>query len=193
MKVEEGFNQTPPTEGHPFLDDPILPALLHRLCPSEHFNRIRADLVNLGTQVIPELRETANLATPPYLVQYNQWGQRIDKLVTSESWRKLKAVSQKEGIIGIFYERESGDFSRVHGFMKVLMMSGDAQVIDCPLSMTDGCARVLELHGSSTLREEVFGRLVSRDPDTAFTAGQWMTEVGLQMANTIPSDADLEN
>ena len=147
--------------------------------PHRHFNRIRADLVNLGTQVIPELRETANLATPPYLVQYNQWGQRIDKLVTSESWRKLKAVSQKEGIIGIFYERVSGDFSRVHGFMKVLMMSGDAQVIYCPLSMTDGCARgtppfnisftrsdvvafhaVLELHGSPALKAEVFGRLV---------------------------------
>ena len=35
MKVEDGFRQAPPVEGHPFLDDPILPALLHRLCPSE--------------------------------------------------------------------------------------------------------------------------------------------------------------
>lgn len=147
------------------------------LATRRHFDRIRSDLVNLGTRVIPELREIANLATPPYLVQYNQWGQRIDKLVTSESWRKLKGISQKEGIVGIFYERESGDFSRVHGFMKVLLTSGDTQVIYCPLSMTDGCARgdpplnifftgadalsiVLELHGSPSLREEVFCRLV---------------------------------
>lgn len=35
MKVEDGFKQTPPVEGHPFLDDPILPALLRRLCPQE--------------------------------------------------------------------------------------------------------------------------------------------------------------
>ena len=35
MKVEDGFRQSPPIEGHPFLDDPILPALLHRLCPPE--------------------------------------------------------------------------------------------------------------------------------------------------------------
>ena len=74
-------------------------------------------------------------------MQYDQWGQRIDRLVTSESWRKLRAISQREGIVGIFYERESGDFSRMHGFMKILMMAGDAQVIFCPLSMTDGCAR----------------------------------------------------
>ena len=109
--------------------------------PVRHLENIRSDLVNLGAQVIPQLQEVANLATPPYLVQYNQWGQRIDRLITSESWRKLKAISQKEGIIGIFYERESGDFSRVHGFMKLLMMAGDAQVVFCPLSMTDGCAR----------------------------------------------------
>jgi hypothetical protein len=144
--------------------------------PVRHFDKIRSDLVNLGAQVIPHLREVASLATPPHLVQYNQWGQRIDKLITSESWRQLKAISQKEGIIGIFYERESGDFSRVHGFMKALMMVGDAQVVYCPLSMTDGCARgtlsfnvpsqtltshiVLELHGTPTLREKVFKRLV---------------------------------
>ena len=81
-----------------------------------------------------------------------------------------------EGIIGIFYERESGDFSRVHGFTKILMMAGDAQVVFCPLSMTDGCARgtlsfnvsftgtnfhtVLELFGTNVMREKVFRRLV---------------------------------
>ena len=66
----------------------------------------------------------------------------------------------------------------MHGFMKVLMMSGDAQVVDCPLSMTDGCARgillldipftwadgrtshiVLELHAKPALRE-VFQNLI---------------------------------
>ena len=29
----------------------------------------------------------------------------------------------------------------MYGFAKVLMMVGDAHVVFCPLSMTDGCAR----------------------------------------------------
>ena len=67
--------------------------------------------------------------------------------------------------------------------------------IFCPISMTDGAARVLELIGTPKMKKEVFARLVrylasfyrkpnpsadiyaSRDPSYAFTAGQWMTEV----------------
>ena len=68
---------------------------------------------------------------PPKIVQYNQWGQRIDELQTSEGWRGLKAIMQEEGVISSFYERKYSEHSRVYGFAKVFMATGDTQVVSC--------------------------------------------------------------
>lgn len=67
--------------------------------------------------------------TPPNLIQYDQWGRRIDDLQTSEGWRGLKAIAQKEGIPGIFYERTYGEHSRSYGFAKVVLMTGEAHMV----------------------------------------------------------------
>lgn len=44
------------------------------------------------------------------------------------------------------------------------------------MAMTDGCARVLELAGTTKMKQEILPSLTSRDPEKAWTAGQWMTE-----------------
>lgn len=66
---------------------------------------------------------------PPKLVQYDQWGRRIDDLQTSEGWRELKAISQREGLPGIFYERKYGEKSRLYGFAKMVLMVGDTNEV----------------------------------------------------------------
>lgn len=66
---------------------------------------------------------------PPKLLQYDQWGRRIDDLQTSEGWRELKAIAQREGIPGIFYERKFGEHSRVYGFAKMMIMVGDTNEV----------------------------------------------------------------
>jgi Adaptive response protein AidB N-terminal domain len=47
------------------------------------------------------MRELAAIAerpeTEPTLVQYDQWGKRVDKMHTSEGWRALKAIAAEEG------------------------------------------------------------------------------------------------
>ena len=68
-------------------------------------------------------------AHPPTLVQYDQWGQRIDHLQTSEAWRELKAISQREGIPAIFYERKYKEYSRIYGFAKVALLDGDTNMV----------------------------------------------------------------
>lgn len=75
------------------------------------------------------LRPLSARASEPKLVQYDEWGRRVDDLQTSEGWRGLKAVMQQEGIPGIFFERTHGAYSRVHGFMKMLVAVGDSQVV----------------------------------------------------------------
>ncbi|RDB17827.1 Acyl-CoA dehydrogenase family member 11 [Hypsizygus marmoreus] len=178
MRVEEGFQPIPYPEDNPYTSDPVLPALLRRTLPPNAFNEIEPDLVRLGADVITTIRAmgSGNRVAPPSLIQYDQWGRRVDELETSEGWRDLKAVSQKEGLPGIFYERKYQEHSRTYGFAKMMLMVGDSHEVFCPLSMTDGTARVIELIGNKEMKEKILPRLISRDPSFAFTSGQWMTE-----------------
>ncbi|TDL23313.1 hypothetical protein BD410DRAFT_787656 [Rickenella mellea] len=176
MRIEEGFQLTQIPEPNPYPSDLVLPSLLRRLLPASYCKTIDADLFRFGERITNEIRQVSELAEPPSLTQYNHWGQRIDELRTSEGWRKLKAIAQAEGLVGIFYEREFQEYSRLYGFAKVMLMVGDGQVVFCPLSMTDGCARILEVMGTPEMKREIYPRLISRNPDDAFTSGQWMTE-----------------
>ena len=120
-----------------------------------HITFFNPTLIN----VKPVIRPFASspLVHKPTITQYDQWGRRIDTLYTSEGWRKLKAIAQREGIPAIFYERQYGEHSRVYGFAKVLLMVGDTHEVFCPLSMTDGAARTLELADKGP---DIFKRLI---------------------------------
>jgi hypothetical protein len=71
----------------------------------------------------------APMVGPATLTQYNQWGQRVDDLRTSEGWRKLEESATREGYISIPYERKYGEHSRTYSFAKALLMSGDYHVV----------------------------------------------------------------
>ncbi|KAF7768060.1 hypothetical protein Agabi119p4_7303 [Agaricus bisporus var. burnettii] len=176
MRIEEGFQQIPFPQQNVYTSDTVLPALLKRLLPKSIFEEIEPDLVRLGNDVINRIRDLGAEAHPPKLVQYDQWGRRVDELHTSEGWRNLKAIAQQEGIPAIFYERKYREHSRIYGFAKAALMAGDTHLVFCPLSMTDGAARTIELIGNQEAKNDILPRLISRDPSVAFTAGQWMTE-----------------
>ncbi|GAV99913.1 acyl- dehydrogenase [Lentinula edodes] len=181
MRVEEGFQQVPFNEGNPYTEDPALPFLLRRLIPPRLFDEeIEPELKRFGVEVITNIRaqSSGSRISPPKLVQYDNWGRRVDELHTSEGWRSLKAIAQREGVPGIFYERKYREHSRTFGFAKALMMVGDSHEVFCPLSMTDGAARVIELMGTEGMKREILPKLISREPSSAFVAGQWMTEEG---------------
>jgi len=114
--------------------------------------------------------------SPPTLIQYSHWGRRIDQLQTSEGWRRLKEIAIEEGLVSISYERRYGEWSRVYAFAKALLFTGEGRVVGCPISMTDGCARVLELLGTPEMQRTVMERLITSDSVYAFTSGQFMTE-----------------
>ena len=112
----------------------------------------------------------------------------MDNLITSEGWRKLSAIGIAEGMVAIPYESEYGPYSRVYQFLKYHLWSGSSAIVTCPSAMTDGAAKLLARQlaqgGSSQslsqngrrVFEDAYQRLVSRDPEVAWTSGQWMTE-----------------
>lgn len=112
------------------------------------FEEVEQDLVRLGTEVVTSTSSPkppqssiqlfilavrslsdSSRVYPPTLVQYDQWGRRIDHLQTSEGWRELKAISQREGLPGIFYERKYNEYSRTYGFAKVALLDGDTNEV----------------------------------------------------------------
>ncbi|KNC99289.1 uncharacterized protein SPPG_05543 [Spizellomyces punctatus DAOM BR117] len=176
--ANQGFKQEPPVLQNQYEDDPALQGILFHYLPHSDFEAVTGDLKNLGQRAITDILALGDNAEQhhPTLTQYDHWCRRIDKLETSEGWRALKGVAAEEGLIAIGYERKLRQFSRVYQFAKLYVAGPSMAMYTCPLAMTDGAARLIELHGTQDMKETAFARLTSRDPAKFWTSGQWMTE-----------------
>ncbi|KAF8935189.1 hypothetical protein BGZ58_005182 [Dissophora ornata] len=112
----------------------------------------------------------------PRLRQYDSWCRRVDELIVTEAWTKQKEIAAREGVVAIAYERKYGQYSRIYQMAKLMLWTSGSGLYSCPIAMTDGCARVIELNGTQEMKDKVFSRLTSRDPKKFITSGQWMTE-----------------
>ncbi len=172
------FFQTGPELGNQYDDDPTLRAYLRRKFPAAMLADIEPGLRHLGERAATDLLELSRAAElqPPRLVPYDPWGRRIDRIEVSDAWKQLERAAAEEGIVATAYERRHGPLSRVHQFALLYLYGPSSAIYSCPLAMTDGAARVIECHGDDWLRTNPLPRLVTRDPATFWTSGQWMTE-----------------
>jgi len=148
------------------------------MLPEDMLQTIEPGLTSFGERVVTDIAEMAQNATDqePTLTQFDPWGRRIDQIDVAPGWQSLKRVSAEEGLVAIGYERNDGAFSRTHQFAKLYLFNPSSAIYTCPLAMTAGAARLLELCASPQLKERAFRRLPSRAPDLFWTSGQWMTE-----------------
>ncbi|KAI9929955.1 hypothetical protein ASPWEDRAFT_167620 [Aspergillus wentii DTO 134E9] len=183
-----GFFQQTPRLTNSFYEDESYKRVFSFYLPPSLQNTLAPDLSGFGTRVI-DRRVFAHVAdaerNTPYLKTWDSFGHRVDTLVTSEGWRSLSAMGIAEGIVAIPYENQYGLYSRVYQFLKYHLWAGGNAIVTCPSAMTDGAAKMLarQLAKGQSLSEmerqvfdEAYRRLVSRDPEFAWTSGQWMTE-----------------
>jgi putative acyl-CoA dehydrogenase len=171
------FVQEEPRLGNQYDEDGLLRGYLRWRLPPKMLARVEPDLQRLGVRAATDilaLGEAAE-ASPPRHVPYDGWGRRVDRIETSDAWRELDRISASEGIVATAYERANGAFSRIDQFARLYLFAPSSALYSCPLAMTDGAARFLEVYGDNGTRA-VFDRLTSRDPDHFWTSGQWMTE-----------------
>ena len=76
-----------------------------------------------------DIRPLAPLVHSATLVQYNEFGQRVDRLHTSEGWRQLEYFAVKEGYAAVAYERKFGEYSRTFQFARTMVMTGDCHAV----------------------------------------------------------------
>ena len=172
------FYQDPPSLGHPYLDDAPLRAALRRLLPGEVLRDIEPALVRLGERAAGEIAALGDEAErqPPRHLPFDAWGRRVDRIEVSNAWRRLHAIAAEEGLVASAYERRHGAWSRLEQCARLYLFHPSSAIASCPLAMTDGAARVLQLHADAATRERVLPHLLSRDPESFWTSGQWMTE-----------------
>ncbi len=172
------FYQDPPRLGHPYREDRLLRGFLRRALPEDVLRDIEGSLERMAEASAGRLRDLAHqhrLAEPTHR-PYDAWGHRIDEIQLSPAWELCARVAAEEGLVATGYERAHGAHSRLHQFALVYLFAPSSQFYSCPLAMTDGAAATLERLAAPALRERALPRLLSRDPERAWTAGQWMTE-----------------
>ncbi len=183
----EGFFQAAPYIQSQFDDDHALQRALKLFLPDRVREELIPELSSFSKLVLtPKVTTWINDAerNPPYLKSWDSWGRRRDVLVTSEGWRNLQALGIESGIVAIPYHCERGLYSRVHQFALYHLWAGSAAWVNCPSLMVNGVAALFRKHLSDPavkgsereVLRSAYEKLTSRDPDSAWTTGQWMTE-----------------
>lgn len=178
MSEISSFYQSAPELPNPWASSGSLQRAIRARVTDEQWTEFSAELAAFGSKVLP-LFEPLGLQAErevPALVQFDAWGRRIDEIRISPAWTELDAISAREGLVAIGYERKYGAASRLLQFGKLALFHPASAFYTCPLAMTDGAARVIELHGDAEMKAGAFKNLTSRTPGEFWTSGQWMTE-----------------
>jgi acyl-CoA dehydrogenase len=172
------FIQAPPRLGNQYRTDAFLRGYLRRKLPVDVLRSIDPGLDELGELAGGELYQLQlhDRLNEPRLVQWDAWGNRIDRIDVTPLWQRAKTIAARAGLIGIPYERQHGRYSRLHQFAAVYLFHPSSDLYTCPLAMTDGAARTLLAADNRKLIDRAVPCLTSRDPAQAWTSGQWMTE-----------------
>ena len=171
------FFQAPPMLGNPYAHDALLRSYLDRVLPGDVRTSIEPSLAEMGAlSGAMFARSVEEQADEPKLVTWSPWGHRVDRIELTALWRDAARIAAEKGVVATAYERKHGRHSRVHQFALAYLIEPSWHVYSCPLAMTDGAARSLIASGNAALIDRAVPRLTSRDPDLAWTSGQWMTE-----------------
>lgn len=175
----EQFYQQGPSLTNTWKSDLQLQKILSHFFNIDLDPKVYSHLDSLGEKACGQmLRWAADAeAHPPAHVPFDPWGRRIDEIKTTQSWKHLEAMAAVEGIVATAYDRQHyGERARLYQMALLYLYSPSSAIYSCPLAMTDGAARAIELYGSEDLKKRVLPHLLSRDPQQFWTAGQWMTE-----------------
>lgn len=175
----ELFQQTAPSLSNQYHADSLLNSSLARFSQGHLPAEIEADLSEMGGLSASELYhwQLADRLNEPVLTHYDAWGNRIDKIEVTALWKEAERLTTRFGLVALPYEKKYGALSRVYQFALVYLFTPSTDIYSCPLAMTDGAAATLLATGNQGLIDRAVPRLTSRDPETFWTSGQWMTEL----------------
>ena len=140
-----GFVQTPPSLGNQYTDDRVLRSYLARALNADELQAAAPQLERMGALAGGELyrQQLAERELEPVLVQWDAWGNRVDRIETTPLWRRAEEIAAREGLVALAYERPFGERSRILQFALVYLFTASTEIYACPLAMSDGAATAL--------------------------------------------------
>ena len=177
MTYDPPFRQSAPELANEYDGDAMLQEHLQRVLPAEVFDTIEPELRAMGDAAV-ELHELSlsEREREPTLTHWSPWGERVDAIALTEVWQRAEPLAARMGVVAAAYDERFGRFARLHQFALAHLFSPSSDTYACPLAMTDGAARTLIASGNQELIDRAVPHLTSRDPETFWTSGQWMTE-----------------
>ncbi len=171
------FCQAPPALGNQYYDDRAFRSLMTRRF-GDRLQAVEGLLAEMGELAGGKLYrlQLEDRLNEPVLTRWDAWGNRIDRIEVTPLWRKASRIAAEFGLVAEAYEQRWGPLSRSLQFGLVYLFHASSDVYTCPLAMTDGAARTLLDSGNSSLADRAVPRLIHRNPEQAWTSGQWMTE-----------------
>lgn len=172
------FYQEPPTLGNQYDSDPLLREHLQRSLPEDLFRRFESEYRALGELSGGELYRASieDRLNEPRHIEWDAWGHRVDRIEVTSVWKRAQVISAEYGLVAAGYEAELGPHARTHQHAMNYLVQASMDTYSCPLAMTDGAARTLLDSENQALIDHALPRLLSRDPASMWTSGQWMTE-----------------
>lgn len=178
VALDHLFIQAAPQLTNTYSNDPLLSDLLAAHIPTEIHRQIQPELEKMGALAAGELYQLqlADRLHEPQLTPWDAWGRRVDHIELTAVWQKAARLASEFGIIAHGYDRSAGPAARLNQFALAYLFIPSTDFYGCPLAMTDGAATTLLAAGNRSLIDRAMPHLLSRDPATAWTSGQWMTE-----------------
>ncbi|MGH8126657.1 MAG: acyl-CoA dehydrogenase family protein, partial [Rhodanobacteraceae bacterium] len=171
------FVQPAPQLADPYRDDRVLRSWLERSMPEAQRRASESDFIALAEYACRTYaRQTTTTPAEPVLTRWNVWGQRVDRIELTETWREGPGIAAKYGLVADGHDRSLGELARAQQFAKVYLYHAASAFYSCPLAMTDGVATALRDAANVSLRDRILPHLLSREPATLWISGQWMTE-----------------
>jgi acyl-CoA dehydrogenase len=167
-----------PTLDNQYDTDRVLQSYVRRRLPEPLQKTIEPELEDMGRLAAGELREQqrADRGADPHLARWDSWGSRIDDIDETDLWARAQELAAERGVVASAYEQEHGRFSRVHQMALAYLFIPSTDMYGLQLAMTDGAARTLLEAPSGALAEGAVSHFTSRDPETVWTAADWMTD-----------------
>lgn len=173
------FIQSAPQLKNPFSENTILKAILNTYLSETQATNCFPDLDAFAQEVVDRVHDWGRACEthPPVHHPFSPWGKRVDEIKVHDAWTYLADFAAEQGLIADGYDRSHGLNSRLLQMAKLFLYHPSSAFFSCPLAMTDGAAKVLELHkDQNSFLKAPFDHLTSRQPTSFWTSGQWMTE-----------------
>jgi alkylation response protein AidB-like acyl-CoA dehydrogenase len=159
-----------------------LKRVLHARLSAQDYAWAEPLLAAMGRSAAFEVAPRAAVADRegPRLVTHDPLGNRIDRIDYHPAYGEMQAIAYGSGMVGMKYDAATlaahPDAVQLVGFALGYLFGMAEMGLFCPVCMTDGVARILDIYGGRERFGATIERLAASDMQRVWTGAMFLTE-----------------